>query len=270
MQRRTVTDALALGLGPVGIESGSHEDRAASGVEVEHFGRVRRQLETVLLRPAADLGAVALQHGDVKGVDLRRKEHLRRGWSGGGRSGRLRQSEIAHGFGLAHQSLQGPVAAAFDLCRYAGQWRYRPELAAASDEVECGDVVLDAVRVAGERRRTSEVDCAVRADESAARECRPGTHQDCNHRTCGHCHDSSHRAPHLSSGADVTRHAAARFPSAPLSGSAGPDAIAAGCLGGVQRIVSEGKSLRGLSAARVYGVPGAEGCPAPQPAPVTS
>ena len=59
---------------------------------------------------------------------------------------------------LLLQALQRPGAAALDLRRHARQRDQRAELAAAAQELERRDVVLDAVVVGGERRRAAEVD----------------------------------------------------------------------------------------------------------------
>ena len=48
---RAVADGLAAIGGGVGVEHGGEEDRAALGVEVEDFGRVRREAEAVLPGP---------------------------------------------------------------------------------------------------------------------------------------------------------------------------------------------------------------------------
>ena len=86
---RAVADLLAALGGRVAVEDGGEEDRAALGVEVEHLGRVGREAEAVLLRPGGDVGAAALEDGDVERVDARLQHDL-----GAGRVAR-RQSAAA-------------------------------------------------------------------------------------------------------------------------------------------------------------------------------
>ena len=57
------------------------------------------------------------------------------------------------------------LAAALDISRDAGQRNERPELAAATEELEGRHVVLDAIVVGGKRRRPPEVHGPVRANE---------------------------------------------------------------------------------------------------------
>ena len=122
----------------------------------------------MLGRPLPDLGAAALQDGDVERVDARGEDDLCRGGNCGlcGAEGEAVESR---GSGFADQPLEGPVAAALDLVRNAGQRDERAELAAAARELERRDVVLDAVVVASEGRRAEQIDRAVRPDEARAR-----------------------------------------------------------------------------------------------------
>ena len=74
----------------------------------------------------------------------------------------------APGIRLADQALERPVAALLDTRRYPGEWRQAAEGTPAAGEFERGDVVLDPVVVARERRRPQEVDRPVGTDEPAA------------------------------------------------------------------------------------------------------
>jgi hypothetical protein len=70
--------------------------------------------------------------------------------------------------GLALEPLERPVAAAFDLRGHAGQRDEGTELAAAALELEGGDVVFDAVAVAGKGGCAAQIDRSVGADEPGA------------------------------------------------------------------------------------------------------
>ena len=127
VDRRAVADRRATGRGGGAVEAGGHEDGAALGVEVEHLRRVGRQQEAVGTRPVADRPAAALEHRDVERVDLGVEQLTRRC----GRLGGLNASEtgVLHDrVHLAHQALQGPVAAPLDVGRHAGQRHDRAPL----------------------------------------------------------------------------------------------------------------------------------------------
>ena len=123
----------------------------------------------MVLGPRADVGRAALEDGDVERVDLDLHELLGADAAGAAAATRRRRTRWT-GLGLADQPLERPVAALHDARRDAGQRRDRAERAAAARELEGGDVVLDAVVVAGEGRRPEQVDGAVRADQPAAGE----------------------------------------------------------------------------------------------------
>ena len=168
-------------LGRVAVEDRGEEDRAALGVEVEHFRRVGREAEAVLVGPVGHVRAAALEHGQVERVDARFQHHLdarRRAPALGAAaaSGARRRR-------FADQSLQGPGAAALDAGGHVGQRDERAELAAAAQELEGGDVVLDAVVVGRQGRRAAEVDRAVRADQPGAGEGRAGENERSQQRT---------------------------------------------------------------------------------------
>src|SRR5439155_11717470 len=73
---------------------------------------------------------------------------------------------------FALQALERPTAAAFDFGRHAGQRDERSEFAAPALELEGRDVMLDAVVVSGQRRRSAKIDRPVGADQPGARLCR--------------------------------------------------------------------------------------------------
>jgi len=79
-----IAEGLSARLGGIGVEHGGEEDRAALRVEVEDLGRVRRQAETVLLGPKADLVGAALEDGDIERVDADLEDLLGRSRSRGG------------------------------------------------------------------------------------------------------------------------------------------------------------------------------------------
>ena len=125
-------------------------------------------------RPCADIVSAAAQHGDVESVDADLEDYL--GAGGLRRSSILRKGSEVWRIGLAHEALEGPVAAALDGGRHARQRNDRAELAAATSELECGHVMLHAVVVAGESRRPQQVHSAVGPDEPTTCKCRPGNH----------------------------------------------------------------------------------------------
>ena len=130
----------------------------------------------MLGRPLADGCTATAKHGDVESVDLRFEEDFDAGSRRGLRARGLRDSQEAW-LGLAHEPLERPVAASLDVRRHARERHEAAELAAASRELERGDVVLHAVVVARERRGPKQVDRAVGADEAAARQRRPDSHE---------------------------------------------------------------------------------------------
>ena len=85
---------------------------------------------------------------------------------------------------LAFEALQRPVAAALHLRRHAGQRHDRADLLALTAELERRDVALDAVVIRGERRRARQLDRAVHADQTPARD-----------RGRGHDRDRGDHAP---------------------------------------------------------------------------
>ena len=94
----------------------------AVGVEVEDLGGIGREREAMLPGPDADLGAAALQDGDVERIDAHLLEDLRarmRRAPADPKKEELRWRWV----GLAHEALQGPVSPANDAgseCRAAG------------------------------------------------------------------------------------------------------------------------------------------------------
>ena len=90
---RPVADRLAALGGGIGVEDRGEEDRRSGGVELEDLGRVRREPEAVVLRPAADFGRTAAQDGHVEGVDADLHELL--GGAGGRRPARRRRTGTA-------------------------------------------------------------------------------------------------------------------------------------------------------------------------------
>ena len=129
--------------------------------------------------PTARCRRATLEHGDVERVDLDLHELFGARRRGNGLQpkgiiGRERRR-------LANQPLEGPVTTFLDARRNAGKGRDRPEGAAAARKLEGGDVVLDAVVVAGEGRRPQEVDRPVGADQPAAGEGRGDCQEDAEH-----------------------------------------------------------------------------------------
>ena len=173
------------------VEARGHEDRAAAAVEVEHRRRVGRQQEPVVDGPLADLGAAALQDGDVERVDLRLDRITCRARSPPPAWPRRRRTSASLGRrDLALEPLQRPAAAALDLRRDAGQRHDRSDLLALPAELERRDVALDTVVVRGERRRARELDGAVLADQTRrtrppARPARPRRRAPPRRRACG-------------------------------------------------------------------------------------
>ena len=130
---------------------------------------------------------------------------------------------LALGLGLADQPLEGPVAALLDARRDRGQRRDRAERAAAAGELERRDVVLDAVVVAGERRRPEEVDRAVRSDEPATGERRTSGQEESQQR----CREDDAESPHRSVSWAVGPGGSALAPVTPSGGTEVPAASVA-------------------------------------------
>ena len=144
--------------------------------------------------PLADVRGAALEDGHVEGVDADLHEDL--GTCRRRRASRNRPSRADGRIRLADQALERPVAALLDARGDARERRDRAEGAAAALELECRHVVLDAVVVARERRRSEQVDGAIRPDEPAAGEGRAG-HED-------GCQGGSEESRRQSSGASRT------------------------------------------------------------------
>ena len=167
VHRGPVPDLLAPFGGRVRIERRGEEDLAARRVELEHLGRIRREAEPMVGRPAADLVGAATQDRDVQRVDGDLHEDL--GLTGGGPHGIGREeARLRLRVGLEPQPLERPVTALLDAGRYPGEWRQAPEGSATARELERGDVVLLAVVIPGERRRSQEIDRPIGADQPAA------------------------------------------------------------------------------------------------------
>ena len=112
----------------------------------------------------ADLVAAAAQDGDVERVDAGLEQHL-----GAGRAGAAGEVEcgLGRGIRLADEALEGPVAAANDIGRDAGERGDAAERAATARECEGRHVVLHAGVVTGKGRGAQQVHRTVRADEPA-------------------------------------------------------------------------------------------------------
>src|SRR5437867_5659616 len=190
MDRRAVTDLLALGLCRVRVEDRRHEDRAARRVEVEDLGGIRWETEAVLGGPASDRLAAAAEDRDVERVDLHlHQDHrvrCRRRERDGAADRELRDLR------LADEALERPVAALFHGGGNTWQGNERAELPASALELERRDVVLDAVVVAGEGRRPEQVDRAVGADQARAGRRRLRTHDEGCHDCCRAGDEPSH------------------------------------------------------------------------------
>ena len=78
MNRRPVADLLPARCRGLTVEDRGEENRAALGVEVEHFGGVRREAEPVLCGPGRHVRPAALKDGDVESVDAHLLQHLHR------------------------------------------------------------------------------------------------------------------------------------------------------------------------------------------------
>ena len=176
VDRRAVADLLPAGLGRIGVERRGQEDRAPLRVEVEHLGGVGGEAEAMGGRPFADGVAPPLRTVRSSASIFA----VIRTWAASSAAADAAgdAAESRTRARLADQALEGPVAALHDARRDAGQGSDRAELAAAAGELEGGDVVLDAVVIARERRRPEQVDCAVRSDQAAAGEGRGGRQED--------------------------------------------------------------------------------------------
>jgi hypothetical protein len=151
VDRRAIANLLAAVGGGFAVEHGREEDRAALGVEVEHFGRIGREMEAVLLRPGGDSRPAALKHGDIECIDALLDEDLgllgERVFSARACEGRKRYRRVR----FAHQPLKRPRPTLFSVRRHAGKRNERPEFSTASArELERDDVVFFPVGVRGE------------------------------------------------------------------------------------------------------------------------
>ncbi len=152
----------ALGVRAADVELDGHEDRAARGVERQHFGRVgggrsrdRAHVPTSTAPPFEDR--------DVERVDLRLEEHHRTARPRCPPR-RARPEPAATVSRINRCSVQSPPL--IDLRRDAGERHDRADLGGVgARELERGHVVLDPVVVRGERRGAREADGAVRGDE---------------------------------------------------------------------------------------------------------
>ena len=139
-----------------------------------------------------------------------------------GRAGRERaHAAVGHGGSVSRISrwrVQSPPRSTS--LGTPGSGMMRAERAAAAGELERGDVVLDAVVVAGEGGRAQQVDGAVGADEAAAGERRAGGDEQ-----CGGCRGKSQQASH------------------------GRDLPAGGPIGGPVRVTQAGRGSRRISSA---------------------
>jgi len=156
------------------VELRGHEVRRTLRVEVEDLGHVTREVEPLLVRPLRHGLAAAAEDRHVERVDTHLLEHLDRAVprQGGGEASTL-QDDGVH---LALESLQRPVAGAFDLRRLAGERDDRAEGLRCAGELEARDVVLDTVVIRGERRGAHKVHRAVVGDEAPARAGRGTSH----------------------------------------------------------------------------------------------
>ena len=167
VDRRAVAGGLAEFPSGCRVEAGGHEDRASGGVEVEDLGGVGREQEAVLLGPAADLVASALEDRDLEGVDLRLEDDLGAAVARGA-GGAQREGFAGGRRDLTLEALQRPVPAPLDAGGDAGERGDRADLFTLAREFERRDVVLDAVVVGGEGRRAHQLDGAVLADQATA------------------------------------------------------------------------------------------------------
>ena len=172
VDRRPVTDRLAA-LRPPRRRRRRRPGRSASGRRRSRGPRARRAAAGSRARVAhcADGRRAAAQDGDVEGVDADLHELLGLVAGGRGGAGALSSSSGGSVSRTRRWSVQSPPFSTLD--GTPGEWRQRPERAAAAGELEGGDVVLLAVVVGGQRRRLQQVDRAVRA-RSGHRRREPG------------------------------------------------------------------------------------------------
>ena len=137
----------------------------------------------MVLGPQPDLVAATAEDRDVERVDRRLEQDLGLAVEAcADVGGHVEESRprADRSRGSRRWSVQSPPRST--LLGMSGRGVIEPEGSAAAGELEGGDVVLDAVVIAGEGRRAKQVDGPVRADEAAAAECGRGGDEQCGGR----------------------------------------------------------------------------------------